>query len=74
MKLPKSIMDLVGKIQKPQDPKGVHMDKNAFERGIEFAYRFGKVHPLHLRAYATKSSDVDCFVSGYLKVIQTLDA
>ena len=50
------------------------MDKIAFEQGVEFAYRFGKVHPLHLRAYATKSLDRDCFNSGHLKVIRALGA
>jgi hypothetical protein len=50
------------------------LSKIAFEQGIEFAYRFGKVNGNHLQAYATKSLDRDCFISGYLKVLQSLDA
>lgn len=50
------------------------MYKDAFEKGIEFAYRFGKVNGKHLQAYATKSLDRDCFISGYLKVLLALDA
>jgi hypothetical protein len=44
--------------------------KAAFEQGIQFAYlnHGKKLHPLHIRAYALKSLDADCFISGYLKV------
>jgi hypothetical protein len=43
---------------------------NAFEMGVEFAYRnYGKrLHPLHIRSYASKSPDYDLFISGYLTV------
>ncbi len=45
---------------------------NAFEQGVEFAYRNHgkKLHPLHIRSYALKSLDVDSFIEGYLKVLQ----
>lgn len=48
------------------------MNKVAFEQGITFAYMNGckKLHPLHLRAYAIKSDDYDCFIEGYLKCLK----
>lgn len=45
------------------------MNKSAFEQGVEFAYRFGKVNANHLRNYALKALDRDLFISGYLTVI-----
>lgn len=45
---------------------------NAFEKGVEFAYRNQgkKLHPLHIRKYALESLDMDSFLEGYLKVLK----
>jgi hypothetical protein len=45
------------------------VNKSAFEQGVEFAYRFGKVNANHLRAYAINALDRDLFIAGYLTVI-----
>jgi hypothetical protein len=46
--------------------------KLSFEQGVQFAYLSGckPLHPQHLRSYALKAADRDCFLSGYLKVLK----